>query len=89
MKKIIYKYILNAGIVKVEMPAGAKILCVQEQNNLPVLWAEVDINQPLENRVFSLVHTGEEFDTTYKTYIATCLLDEGDYVVHIYETKSL
>ena len=87
MKKIIYKYPLNSSIVKIQMPVGAKILCVQDQYNTPTLWAEVDIYQPTENRVFSLILTGEDFETTYKTYIGTCVLDQGSYVVHIYETK--
>jgi hypothetical protein len=68
-----------------EMPIGAKVLCVQVQNGLPCIWAEVNTEVPKENRWFSVYGTGAELAAFDHTYIGTFQLRDGQLVFHVYE----
>ncbi len=55
----VYKYAIpRTADSWVEMPEGAKILCVDEQDDLIVIWALVDPKAQKEKRHFSIVGTG-------------------------------
>ena len=73
----------------VKLPQGARILTTQAQNNVPVLWAEVDPEAPLEDRELLIAATGEDLPADVeRTYIGTIQLAQGNLIFHIYEEKS-
>jgi hypothetical protein len=81
--KRIYKYELKDGR-GVEMPIGAKILSIQNQNNQPYIWALVDTDAECDFRYFTIVGTGHDFpEADDFTYINT--IQDGPFVWHIFE----
>ena len=82
--KTIWKFSLQFGTI--EMPKGAKILAVQNQNDAPCMWAEVDDTQPLERRVFTVFGTGHDLSIPKnKEYIGTYQQHDGVLIWHLYE----
>lgn len=86
----IYKYNASVGLdleVEISMPYGSVILCVQQQNDIPQIWAIVDDSKPSEKRFFKAVFTGyalpENLDK--EDYIGTIQLDNGKLVAHYFE----
>lgn len=88
MSDRIWKYELPSvpGSIWIEMPFGAKILTVQTQYNKPYLWVAVfPTVVPRKNRHFLLLETGNDKIPIDSKYIGTVQLDEGSYVLHVYE----
>jgi hypothetical protein len=58
----IWKYPLAiwGEVQKIEMPIGARVLCVQLQDERPFLWAVVDDEAPAETRAFIMHGTGHQ-----------------------------
>lgn len=94
--KQIWKYELTQTASNTfEMPKGAKILTVQMQNEIPCIWAIVNIGTPslsgesffkVERRTFKTVGTGRNFENADKAiYIGTIQALEGRLVWHIFE----
>jgi hypothetical protein len=83
----IYKYPLaNEDEQFVQMQPNPHILCVQEQNGVITVWAEVDELIPPTSRKFYIYGTGLRIDTKGKTYIGT--VQRNGFVWHIFtETK--
>jgi len=76
------------GETSLNLPVGAKILTVQIQHNIPVLWAIVDLDEvKKETRVFVLFGTGYEInhDIDLLNYIGTYQLYKGAFVGHLFE----
>ena len=71
--------------IRVEMPEGAKILCVMNQTNGDgvCLWAEVNQYAQRVTRVILCVGTGCGEVPIDATYIGSVL--DGDYVWHLYD----
>ena len=67
----------------IEMPKGSKVLCVQEQQGLPQLWALVDPSAEMETRQFSTYGTGHLVEKDSGVYIGTFQLDS--MVFHVFE----
>lgn len=89
--KVIYKYLLPVrDIQRVQMPEGAEILAVQEQNGAACLWAIVEDTNTLVYRNFETFGTGqpimEDMDVM-REYIGTYQLNRGGLVFHIFERK--
>lgn len=84
----IFKYSLRlgAGPQPVEMPAGANVVHIHEQNNQACLWAEVDPDAEPVLRVFSVYETGESIDDDRWRYVGTVHLDWA--VWHVYEVAA-
>lgn len=83
--KSIWKYPLDVKTHQLlYMPRQAKIIAVGEQNEAPVLWAEVDVDADLVPHIFTTLTTGERYDTIAATYVGTVVL-KGWYVAHIYQ----
>jgi hypothetical protein len=83
----IFKYPLpqiTPGIFSINMPRGAKILTAQMQREVITLWANVEPDQPEIVREFAIVLTGQTIPP-YMNYHGTFLLDEGSYVIHLFE----
>lgn len=92
MKKSIWKFPLDViSYQKISMPINAKILSVQSQNGLPVIWAICNTESEYkEDREFEIVGTGEPFfeDSRFwkeQKYIGTFQLLEGEFVGHLFE----
>lgn len=87
MSKTIYKYPLDVvDHQSITLPFGAQILCVQTQNNIPVIYAIVDRDSTLtEQRHFRTFGTGHTIDSKYADYyIGTYQLNGGRLVFHVF-----
>lgn len=67
------------------LPANAKFLSVQEQNNRPVMWFAIETKEPTDDRYFLLAVTGGYLPTNYKSYLGTFQLNHGTFVGHLFE----
>ncbi len=67
-----------------EMPANAKILTVQAQREVGTLWVLCDKDKRKEQRTFSVVGTGHEFEPVGE-YIGTFQQAGGTLVWHLFE----
>ena len=85
--KTIYKYQITLS-GKVDMPVGAKVLHVGEQDGGMFLWAAVDTRSPIRHRQFTVIGTGtgwdmEEKDCHVSDYVGTVMA--LGLVWHIFE----
>lgn len=85
MKRIVYKYPLRTGSNIFSAPAGAVPLHVENQGNVPTLWMLCDPCAIPQTRCFTAVLTGCEFDDAGMSYVGTILLQQGSFVVHVFE----
>lgn len=71
MSKYVYKYTLNVTDKQtLILPFKAQILCVQVQNNIPVLYAKVDLSHSLvEKRYFHTFGTGHLIKSMVDNYL--------------------
>lgn len=89
--KSIYKYPLKTeDVVRIKMPAGAEILTVQVQNGLPTLWALVNPDAPLYERIIEIFGTGNpvgigDDSGSSRIYIGSYQLYNGSFVGHVFE----
>jgi hypothetical protein len=82
----VYKYQLQAMDKQtIAMPVGAKILCVQAQNDVPCIWAIVDTEASLSSRHFATVGTGHPVHFSTDKYIGTYQIRGGIYIFHVFE----
>lgn len=82
----ILKYHINApGLDIIEIPEGAEILSVGHQNNVLYLWAKVEPKNKLIQRKIESFETGEDLSSHIRHFLGTVLLDDGKYVLHIYQ----
>ena len=84
----IYKYdLVFPGYATIMMPRNAKILCVQNQNDLLKLWALVQpgpMVDGLAERKFRVFGTGNDnFDDKNLEYLDTVQI--GPFVWHVFE----
>lgn len=88
--QIIYKTQLHpsAGTEHIMVPKTAVLLCLKVQNNTPTLWYSLEFE---DTKLISIAihkfHTGVEINTNLYDldYIDTCILDDGDYVLHVFK----
>jgi hypothetical protein len=93
MEKRIFKYTLQIEDKQViNLPKGAEFLTVQTQFNELQLWALVDQNEiDQEERYIEIFGTGHPvyYDMGVdRKYLATCQLDDGNFVFHVFERLS-
>lgn len=83
----IFKYTIPIeDYFTLKLPRGAKILSLQEQYNVPQLWALVEKNAPIEIRNFRLAGTGHPIEKSENLeFIGTFQLYGGDFVGHLFE----
>lgn len=85
--KTIYKYPLEvANRQIINLPEGANILNVLNQNEVPVLYAEVDTEEKeIEKVEIAMVGTGHPIDEIEEyEYITSVLFKEGKFISHFY-----
>lgn len=88
MKQTIWKYQVNPKITKFNMPKGAEILTVQNQNGIPCIWALVNPENEEEERYFEVFGTGHDVPVDIgieRKYINTFQLEGGSLVFHLFE----
>ncbi|AQY22662.1 DUF7352 domain-containing protein [Riemerella anatipestifer] len=84
--KVVYKYpLLVQGVQFVSLPKGAEILCVQEQNRKPCLWALVNPLAEKQDVRIITSSTGEVFNTKNLKYIGTYQLPDNGFVGHLFK----
>ncbi len=86
---IVYKYPLPIEAEGfIEMPAGAKILSVQAQRGIPMVWALVDpTTKALAKHWFFVFGTGTpiDFDLGDASFLGTFQLEDGLVMVHVWD----
>lgn len=87
MRKVIWKYrVPLEDSFSIEMPEGAKTLCVQVQRSEPHIWVEIPTDtKGYIRKIFYLIGTGHRLDMTNLRYIGTFQLPYGNLVFHLYE----
>lgn len=88
MKETIWKYDIKiGGLNHLFLPVYSKVLCVQVQNENPVIWVKVNPENRKEDRCFSVFGTGFEIETkdVEKIYIGSFQLNDGSFVGHLFE----
>jgi len=81
--RVIYKYGINApGLTELTLPAGAKPLAVGLQNGKPVVWVDIDIDQPEVEYELHTFGTGQSLPTDTVNYVGTLVQDW--LVWHVY-----
>lgn len=82
--KTIYKYMVPIyDTAQVKMPKGARVLHVGAQGDLLPVWAEVEVTNPIETRVFHVRGTGNPLLGYEGTYLGTAQV--GRFVWHVYD----
>jgi hypothetical protein len=83
---VIWKYeIPLTDVIKISMPEGAKILHFGFQSEQVCIWVEVEPDNKKEERTFTTIGTGRNFDSSNLSYIGTYLTCADRYVWHVYE----
>lgn len=85
--KQIWKYRLELGTCIIGMPKGSEILTVQNQYEVAYVWALVDPNKEVEERIFEVIGTGHNIEPSKnkRKYINTFQLQGGFLVFHVFE----
>ena len=79
----IWKYSLVFPTGNVAIPAGGKILDLQQQRGVPCLWVLVNPEAEKELRTFTVYGTGHEIPDEGFEYVGT--YQEGMLVWHLFE----
>ena len=82
--------ILGTSVQSLDLPKGARILCVQVQREVPHIWAVVDDSiQEYESWLIYIVGTGRPMPRDFNKlqYIGTCQLDDGYFVGHVFGSR--
>lgn len=93
MRGVVWKYDIGmpGAPFAVQMPRRACVVSVHVQGEQPRMWAIVDPEQPLEQRVFVVVATGATIPDTkvgaVAAFVGTFLVGGGDLVFHLFEVK--
>ena len=85
--RTIHKYPLSPVYNSINMPRGAKVLCIQVQEGSLYIWAEVENTEPVEARQFRTYGTGFQMPDVLEDYVGTFQL--LGLVFHVYEEKSV
>lgn len=86
--RCIFKYHLEVGLNPIDMPLGAKGLCVMMQKNRATLWVEAHASgltptTPRVKKRVMVVGTGQPFSQEGFVYVGSVQTFEG-FVWHVY-----
>lgn len=80
--------LIPTDVQTIEVPAGAKLLDVQIQCDMPQLWALCDESAPKEPRRIAIYGTGNPMPDEPGEYIATFQMHGGALVFHAFELRA-
>ncbi len=80
--KVIFKYLVQHGTNQLQLPLESKIAHFDMQNGQMVVWVELDEHEPSVVHSFTVVGTGQLYDS-WKKHLATCI--DGPFVWHLLE----
>jgi hypothetical protein len=84
MKKVVFKYPVNAGADSMELPLGAEILKIDSQNGSVFLWALVSPEQVITaTQKIYVTGTGFIFEDSGMEHVNTFFLDA--MVFHVFK----
>ncbi len=83
--KMIHKITLIAGVEKYYLPIDSKILCVKKQRESISIWYECHGGEAMEPRYFNTITTGQIINEKNLVYLGTVLLQDDNFVLHVYE----
>lgn len=87
-EKSIWKFQLPVtDDIQLELPKDAQILSVQVQNEIPCIWALVDVNAEKETRNFKIFGTGHKVCSENLVFIGTFQMLGGGLIFHLFERK--
>lgn len=84
--KTIWKFPLRPGTTALNLPAGAEILHVGEQEGGVNIWALLDPSHPDEERVFQIWGTGWQITVEPGQHVGTVQMRDG-LVWHVFEVS--
>jgi len=87
MKKIFKYELFSCTNFSLEMPKNFKVLKLDMQYGNKTMWAEVDLDSPVEQVYFKCLCTGDEAPLGYE-HIGTIMVQE-DYLLHYYKEVSI
>lgn len=92
MVRTIFKYpcYSTTGSFTLDLPIGAQLLCVQLQNNRPMVWALVDpeaLKEPVEFTIFGTGHPISDEFLLHNDYVVS--FQHGIFVWHLFKEKKL
>lgn len=88
MRQIVAKYPFKPNdYIAFELPATARLLHVDVQNEQLCLWALVDLDQPTISRRVRMAGTGHQIKEPAESlrHVSTVLLSDGALVFHFFE----
>ena len=86
--KTIWKYEVRIdGVFKLTMPKGAEIIAFQTLHGAPTIWAIVNTEEELTERVFSIRGTGHPFVGKSGKYLGTIQVSGGSLIWHLFEIE--
>jgi hypothetical protein len=85
--RTVHKYVLPNVRNAIPTFEGAKLLHVDVQNERITLWAEVETNNRECLRIVHVVGTGHPIPSTRTrtAYVGSVLVEDGEFVFHVYE----
>lgn len=81
----VHKYAVKTAQNTVKMPRGAIILSAKNQNEELVLYAQVDTDAQMVDRRICCLATGEPMHSSLMTFIDTVLLENDQFVCHVFD----
>ena len=76
----------NTSLITIQLPEGSEIISLKNQDNTPTIWYMCDTDEPLEDRHFLGLCTGQRVPQDLEgDYIDTVVMYEGNFVLHIFE----
>ncbi len=79
----------KSEVQAIEMPVGAKVLCIQEQRGSLQLWALVNPKAETETRRLLTYGTGHAIEADNLIYLTTYQISGGYLVLHVFESKEV
>jgi hypothetical protein len=84
---MIWKSVLKAtDVQKIEVPAGAEILCAREQHDQICVWYRFEQPErlPREERTIAIVGTGNPGPHDGGRFLGTCSIMNGEFMFHVF-----
>lgn len=82
--KTVHKIIVYAPNFSVYLHKNARFLSAQLQKDIPVMWFEVDTDEPLTERFFEAIGTGWDIPDG-RHWLGTYQSPDQNLVWHLYE----